>query len=85
VDLQEFHYSLPLYPRVYYRPTDLHPLPHLISAVFTSYKQNNVQLNYSLPAAQFATPQLKVLTSIHLSIPTPLAGPIIKNPVTVFS
>jgi hypothetical protein len=48
------------YLSVYYRPTDLLPLPLLISAVSLDYKQNNAWLNFGPPAAQSAPPQLKV-------------------------
>jgi 6-hydroxytryprostatin B O-methyltransferase len=41
---------------VYVRPTDLLPLPLLISAVSLVYKQNYARLNLGSPAAQF-TPQ----------------------------
>jgi hypothetical protein len=47
--------------RVYYRPTDLLLLPLLISAVSLVCKQNNTRLNFGSVAAQFASPQSKVL------------------------
>jgi hypothetical protein len=53
---------LGLYCCIYYQPTDLLPIPLLISAVPLVCKQNNAQLNFGSLAAQFAPPPLKLLT-----------------------
>jgi hypothetical protein len=77
--------SFPLRVRcVYYRPTDLARFPLLVSAAFLVCNQNNTRLNLSSVTAQFAPPQLKLLTSIHLSILTLLARLIIENSNIIF-
>jgi hypothetical protein len=67
---------------VYHRPTDLLPLPLLISAVFPVYKQNNAWLNFGSLATQFTPPQLKLLT-FNLSF-YPRTGPFVQDsPINV--
>ena len=51
--------TLRSYMRVYYRSTNLLPLPLLISAISPIYNQNYVRLNLGSPAAQSAPPQLR--------------------------
>jgi hypothetical protein len=55
MDFSKVSFPLRVY-RVYYRPTDLLPLPLLISAVIPVDKQNNIQVNVGPLAPQFAPP-----------------------------